>query len=101
MHEYVAAEAGQGFGWSRLLTAALGFAFLVVLIRVGRAQRRTGRSVLSPGEPMECGDRLVQPPPPRTVHRVVGWVFTVVGWTGVAFFGVTAVALVLSRVLPK
>ncbi|MFF4601949.1 hypothetical protein ACFY12_04205 [Streptomyces sp. NPDC001339] len=63
-----------------LRLAAFCLAGAVLLLWIGRTQRRTGRNFLSPNETMRCGDQLISPPPPSRLQRALGRVMTGFGY---------------------
>ncbi|MFD5568838.1 hypothetical protein [Streptomyces cadmiisoli] len=52
----------------------------VTLIAIGRHQRRTGRSIGNPGEPVRVANALLPETPPSKGKRVAGRLYLFFGW---------------------
>ncbi|MFD5861007.1 hypothetical protein [Streptomyces chartreusis] len=78
MHWYAAAQLSSPATYFQ--TAALCLGVAVTLIAVGRHQRRTGRSIGNPGEPVRVADALLPEAPPSKGTRVAGRLYLFAGW---------------------
>ncbi|MFC8827647.1 hypothetical protein ACFT9I_20165 [Streptomyces sp. NPDC057137] len=77
-HHYTAAELSPPETYFQ--TAGFCLLVAVVLIWIGRTQRRTGRGVFSPDKSVRVGDALVAESPPSKGKRMAGRVYLVIGW---------------------
>ncbi|WP_143074883.1 hypothetical protein [Streptomyces mangrovisoli] len=61
-------------------TAAFCLLVAVLLLTIGRHQRRTGRSIINPDRPMRVGGVLLPQTPPSKGKRITGRVYLCLGW---------------------